>query len=314
MRFMNNKEIVVNYKKILEEIKTEVEPLIGSGKLANYIPELANVNANHFGIEIRFIDGNSHAVGDTNTQFSIQSISKVFALTLAIKLVGNEVWKRVGVEPSGNAFNSLVQLEHENGIPRNPLINAGALVISDILISNLKQPKNELLEFVRKISNNQKININKKVAVSEKENGFRNAALANMMKSFGNIKNDIDEVLDLYFCMCSIEMTCSDLSEAFLLYCNHGILPQGGEKVISLSQTKRLNALMQTCGFYDEAGEFSFKVGLPGKSGVGGGIVAVLPGKFSIASWSPELNKKGNSVLSMKALELFTTKTKLSVF
>ena len=304
----------MNYKNILEEIKSEVEPLIGSGKLADYIPELANVSPSHFGIELRFIDGVSYAVGDTNIPFSIQSISKVFALTLAIKLVENYVWKRVGVEPSGNAFNSLVQLEHENGIPRNPFINAGALVISDILISNLKQPKNELLEFIRKISNNQKININKKVAASEKENGYRNAALANMMKSFGNIKNDIDEVLDLYFCMCSIEMTCSDLSEAFLLYSNHGVLPNGNEKVISLSQTKRLNALMQTCGFYDEAGEFSFKVGLPGKSGVGGGIVAVLPGKFSIASWSPELNKKGNSVLSMKALELFTTKTKLSVF
>jgi len=304
----------VNYKKILEEIKIEVEPLIGSGKLADYIPELANVNPSYFGIEIKFIDGISYAVGDTDIPFSIQSISKVFALTLAINLVGNDIWKRVGVEPSGNAFNSLVQLEHENGIPRNPFINAGALVISDILISRLEQPKTQLLEFIRRISNNQNIDINKKVAQSEKENGYRNAALANMMKSFGNIKNDIYDVLDLYFCMCSIDMTCSDLSEAFLLYSNHGILLNGNEEIISLSQTKRLNALMQTCGFYDEAGEFSFKVGLPGKSGVGGGIVALLPGKFSIASWSPELNKKGNSVLSMKALELFTTKTKLSVF
>lgn len=304
----------MNYKKILEEIKIEVEPLIGIGKLADYIPELANINPNHFGIELRFIDGASYAVGDTNIPFSIQSISKVFTLTLAIKLIGNEVWKRVSVEPSGNAFNSLVQLEHENGIPRNPFINAGALVISDILISQLDHPKHQLLEFIKNISNNQNIDINKKVAQSEKENGYRNAALANMMKSFGNIKNDINEVLDLYFCMCSIEMTCSDLSEAFLLYCNHGILPKGNEEIISLSQTKRLNALMQTCGFYDEAGEFSFTVGLPGKSGVGGGIVAVLPGKFSIASWSPELNAKGNSVLSMKALELFTTKSGLSVF
>ena len=304
----------MDYQKILNDIRTEVKALKGSGKPADYIPELMNINPNYFGIDLRFIDGSSYAVGDINVPFSIQSISKVFSLTLAIKLVGEEVWNRVGVEPSGNAFNSLVQLEYESGIPRNPFINAGALVISDILISKLEQPKYQLLEFIRRIAGNKNINVNEKVALSEKENGYRNAALANMMKSFGNINNNIDEVLDLYFCMCSIEMSCSDLSQAFLLYSNHGVLPVEEEKIISISQTKRLNALMQTCGFYDEAGEFSFKVGLPGKSGVGGGIVAVLPGEFSIAAWSPELNKKGNSVLSMKALELFTTKSGLSVF
>ncbi len=304
----------MDYKAILKEINNEVTPLFGKGDVADYIPELANVNPNNFGIELRFLDGSNYSIGNTNIPFSIQSISKVFSLTLAIKLVGDDVWKRVGVEPSGNAFNSLVQLEHENGIPRNPFINAGAIVIADIIISQLENPKQEILEFIRKLAKNSDIHINKKVAISEKRNGFRNAALANMMKSFGNIENDIDEVLDLYFCLCSIEMTCRDLSQAFLLYCNHGEIPDNKVNIISISQTKRLNALMQTCGFYDEAGEFSFKVGLPGKSGVGGGIVAFLPGKFSIASWSPELNKKGNSVLSMKALELFTTKSGLSVF
>ncbi len=199
----------------------------------------------------------------------------------------------------------MVQLEHENGIPRNPFINAGALVISDILISNINNPTNTLLKLIRKISGNNKIGINKKVAQSEKTNRFRNAALANMMKSFGNIKNDIDTVLDLYFCMCSIEMACSELSSSFSLYCNHVVMTANNERIISLSQTKRINALMQTCGFYDEAGEFSFKVGLPCKSGVGGGIVALLPGNFTIAVWSPELNSKGNSILGMKALELF---------
>ena len=304
----------MDYKKLLKEIKNEVYPLLGNGSVADYIPELANVNPNHFGIELRFLDNTSYSIGDTNIPFSIQSISKVFALTLAIKLVGDKVWKRVGVEPSGNAFNSLVQLEHENGIPRNPFINAGAIVISDIILSELEHPKQELLGFIRKLANNPNIQINKKVALSEKVNGYRNAALANMMKSFGNIKNDIEKVLDLYYCMCSIEMTCSDLSQAFLLYCNHGEILDEKINVISISQTKRLNAIMQTCGFYDEAGEFSFKVGLPGKSGVGGGIVALLPGQFTIAAWSPELNKKGNSILSMKALELFTTKSGLSVF
>ncbi len=304
----------MDYKKILHDIRTEVNALKGIGKTAGYIPELQNVNPNQFGIELRFIDGRTFAVGDTNVPFSIQSIAKVFMLTLAIKLVGKEVWNRVGVEPSGNAFNSLVQLEHENGKPRNPFINAGALVISDILISHLENPKDEVLSFIRELANNQNIHINKQVALSEKENGYRNAALTNMMKSFSNINNNVDEVLDLYFCMCSVEMDCSDLSQAFLLYSNHGILPSVNKTIITVSETKRLNALMQTCGFYDEAGEFSFKVGLPGKSGVGGGIVALLPGKFSIAAWSPELNEKGNSTLSMKALELFTTKSGLSVF
>lgn len=304
----------MNYQELLKNISKEVEHLIGTGKTAAYIPELKNINPYQFGIHLRFLNDRSYSVGDTDVNFSIQSIVKVFALTLAIKTVGEDIWKRVDVEPSGNAFNSLVQLEHENGIPRNPFINAGALVISDILISQFKKPKEELLTFIRHLANNKNININKQVALSEKKNGYRNAALTNLMKSFGNINNDVDEVLDLYFCMCSIEMSCCDLSKAFLLYSNHGVNPANSETIISVSETKRINALMQTCGFYDEAGEFSFKVGLPGKSGVGGGIVAIFPGKFSIAAWSPELNEKGNSILSMKALELFTTKSGLSVF
>lgn len=302
----------MNYQKEIISIHNDLLQIKNKGKIANYIPELAKVNPNMFGINLLTIDGNNFGVGDINVKFSIQSIAKVFSLTLAYQIFGSEIWKRVGVEPSGNPFNSLTQLEYENGIPRNPFINSGALVICDILFDTLKNPKIEMLNFIRKISNNKNIYYNEKVANSEKENGYKNAAHINLMKSYGNIKNEIDEVLDFYFHLCSVEMTCVELSQAFLFLANGGKI--NDEEILTVSRTKRLNALMQTCGFYDEAGEFSFLVGLPGKSGVGGGIVAVHPGKYSVVTWSPLLNKKGNSYLGMKALELLTTKTELSIF
>jgi glutaminase len=256
----------------------------------------------------------SFGAGNFQEKFSIQSISKVFALTLALKEVGEKLWKRIGVEPSGDPFNSLVQLEFEMGIPRNPFINSGALVVCDLLISKLKDPKTKLLNFVRKIADNENIHFNKKVVTSEKKYGFTNAAHVNLMKSFGNIKNEIDLVLDLYYHMCSIEMTCEELSKSFLLFANDGILPWNKERIISLSVSKRINATMQLCGHYDEAGQFAFKVGLPGKSGVGGGIVAVHPDLYCITTWSPVLNKKGNSFLGFKVLEEFTSITQASIF
>lgn len=218
------------------------------------------------------------------------------------------------LEPAGTPFNSLVQLEHDKGVPRNPFINAGAIVVCDILVSGFPSPKEHVLSFTRRLSNSFTIDYNTKVAQSERETGFRNFALVNLMKSFGNIRNDINEVMDLYFHICSIEMSCRELSESFLFLANNGVIPYSGERILSPSRTKRTNALMQTCGFYDEAGQFTFKVGLPGKSGVGGGIVAVHPEKYSIAVWSPRLNKKGNSYKGMLFLEEFTTKTKLSIF
>ncbi len=207
-----------------------------------------------------------------------------------------------------------MQLEHDKGVPRNPFINAGAIVVCDILVSGFPSPKEHVLSFTRRLSNSFTIDYNTKVAQSERETGFRNFALVNLMKSFGNIRNDINEVMDLYFHICSIEMSCRELSESFLFLANNGVIPYSGERILSPSRTKRTNALMQTCGFYDEAGQFTFKVGLPGKSGVGGGIVAVHPEKYSIAVWSPRLNKKGNSYKGMLFLEEFTTKTKLSIF
>ena len=285
-----------------------------AAKIATYIPELAYVDPKKFGICLHCIDGNHYSIGDTQDGFSIQSISKIFALSLALNLIGEKVWARVGVEPSGDPFNSLIQLEHENGIPRNPCINAGALVITDILISELDNPKQSILEFVRKIAGNDAIEFDKKVAASEASCGFRNAALANFIKSYGNLDNSVDDVLDLYFHICAIEMNCHDLAKAFLLYANHGALIEHDTCILDRKQTKRINAIMQTCGFYDEAGEFAFRVGLAGKSGVGGAIAAIHPEQFSVIVWSPGLNTKGNSLIGIKALELLTTKTGISIF
>lgn len=303
-----------NYTEILDEIVTEVLQNPNNGEIASYIPELARISPEKFGIHYYNINGENTGKGDHLEKFSIQSIAKVLTLSLAFNLEGEQLWNRVGVEPSGNSFNSLVQLEYEKGVPRNPLINAGAIVICDILISRLNNPKKEFISFVQKIACNSTVNYNLKIVKSEKEHGYRNSALINLMKSFGNIENEIEEVLDLYFHICSIEMTCKELAKTFLLFANNGIIPSTKEKIMSGSNSKRINAIMQTCGFYDEAGEFSFKVGLPGKSGVGGGIVAIHPANYVVAVWSPRLNKKGNSYRGIRALELLTTKTELSIF
>lgn len=304
----------MNYQEIFKNIFAEILKLDDPGEVASYIPELAKVNPDKFGVHLTTIDDKHYSLGDSNEKFSIQSIAKVLSLAIAYKIESEYLWKRVDVEPSGTPFNSLVQLEYDNGIPRNPLINAGALVVCDVLISHLDNPKKEFIDFVRKISGIEDIDYCERIAESEKATGFRNAALVNLMKSFGNIKNDIDEVLDFYYNVCSIEMTCKELSRAFIFLASYGECPYTKERIITYSKSKRMNAIMQLCGFYDEAGEFSFKVGLPGKSGVGGGIVAVLPNQYSIAVWSPKLNKKGNSNRGMQFLELFTTETKSSIF
>lgn len=303
----------MDYKTILQEIYQEVKTLPTIGNVASFIPELAKVDPDKFGIHLTTIDGRDFGIGDSNEKFSIQSISKALTVALAFSFLDEKIWERVGVEPSGSAFNSLVQLEYEKGIPRNPFINAGALVIADMLVTQLRNPKQDFLDFIRMISGSPTIDFNLKVAQSEKETGFRNAALANFLKSFGNIENEVDAVLDFYFHQCSIEMTCEELAHSFFFFANEG-KTKTGTQVLTKSQVKRLNALMQTCGFYDESGEFTYKVGLPGKSGVGGGIAALYPKNFVVATWSPRLNGKGNSELGMRALELLTTKTGMSVF
>lgn len=304
----------MDYQSIIQSIATHTSNLPTHGKVASYIPELGKVDPDKFGVCLQTLDQRKYQAGDAEEKFSIQSIAKVLGTVLAYKINGEDLWKRVGVEPSGNAFNSLVQLEYEKGIPRNPLINAGALVISDILVSSLENPKKDFLDFIQSVSHNKAIKCAENIAQSEKEYGHTNKALIHLMKSFGNIQNDIDEVLDFYFHLCSIELSCTELSETFLFLANQGIDPVNQQEIISPIQSKRINSIMQLCGFYDEAGEFSFKVGLPGKSGVGGGIVAIHPGKYCIVVWSPPLNEKGNSSKGMQFLEAFTLQTQSSIF
>ena len=303
----------MDYQKILEDIYKEIQPYSGKGNQADYIPALAKVNPDQFGIALRTVSGDSYEYEKAQTRFSIQSISKVFALAMALSMRGEDLWKIVGKEPSGTAFNSLVQLEVEKGKPRNPFINAGAIVIADMLISELDDPDAAFLGFIRALSGTETIDYNMEVAESEREKGYLNAAIANMLKYHGTIKNDIEDVLMFYFRMCSVEMSCTELAQALLAFTNCQPFDYAGFKLTS-SQIKRLNAVMQTCGFYDEAGEFSYLVGLPGKSGVGGGIVAIYPMRYSVAVWSPRLNSKGNSIMGMKALELLTTATQESIF
>ncbi len=304
---------MIDFQEVLDSIFLAIKSYDDKGTIATYIPELAHVDKNKFGTCLIDNTGNDYLVGDAQERFSIQSISKVLSLSLAFQLKGDTLWQRVGVEPSGDPFNHLSLLEMEQGIPRNPLINAGAIVIADVLISQLKNPIEDFLQYVRKLANDPTITYDLEVANSEKQTGFRNYAAANLIKSFGNLKNPVAEVLDFYFHACALSMSCEQLAKVFYLFSNRGRCLQNHE-YLTLQQIKRINAIMLTCGFYDEAGEFAFKVGLPGKSGVGGGIVAVLPDEFCVATWAPGLNKKGNSKLGMQVLEELTTRIGRSIF
>lgn len=302
-----------DFQKILDTIHHNLKDEVFRGLVADYIPELADVDADHFGIHLRLLEGQTFSTGSWNKGFSIQSISKVLSLAMALPRCPDNLWQRVHVEPSGNPFNHLSLLELENGIPRNPLINAGALVVADVLVSLLDHPKEDFLNYVRAVVDDPTITFNQKVAESERLTGYNNYAAANLLKAYGNLENDVDAVLDFYFHQCAIEMTCEQLSKAFIMFANHGACCLKSNRLTPI-QAKRINAIMLTCGFYDEAGEFAYKVGLPGKSGVGGGIVALLPNHFTIAVWAPGLNPKGNSLLGMQALEQFTRMTKSSIF
>lgn len=302
------------YEDILQTIADDIRSLLDAGVVADYIPELARVDPRQFGMAVVTVEGDVFTVGHAQTSFSIQSISKVFALTMAMQLEGDTLWERVSREPSGTPFNSLVQLEYERGIPRNPFINAGALVVTDVILSHLPDAKTTLLTFLRTQSANEAVKFDLSVAQSELQTGYRNASMAHFIKSFDNLKNDPHEVLDAYCHHCAVSMSCVDVAKAGLYLANGGICLWDGTPVTTLSQAKYINSLMLTCGTYDEVGNFAYRVGLPGKSGVGGGILAVMPKEFSVCVWSPGLNERGNSLAGIRALELFTTLTGISVF
>jgi glutaminase len=301
---------------VVREITDEMAQRPDRGEVASYIPELARVDAKAFGLVVIDAAGNVAAGGDSDIPFSIQSISKVFTLTLALGKLGDRLWRRVGREPSGSPFNSIVQLEREQGIPRNPFINAGAIVVTD-LISSGHHPREvlgEILRFMQFLSDDPSITIDEAVAASEQRTGFRNRALANYMKSFGVLDNAVDFTLGVYFHHCAIAMSCRQLAMAGRFLAHLGRNPSTGMSVVPPERARRINAVMLTCGHYDGSGEFAYRVGLPGKSGVGGGILAIAPGRASIAVWSPGLDPNGNSHLGRIALEALTKRMGWSIF
>lgn len=304
----------MKYKAAITKIYERLKGDIGIGNVASYIPALSQVSPDNYAIAIADLSGRECAIGDSDTRFTIQSISKVFTLAMVSNQIGEELWESVGREPSGSTFNSLIQLEQERGIPRNPFINAGALVVTDRLIELYSNPKEEILKFVRTLAGDDSIDFDEEVAQSELITSHRNIALANFMKSFGTIKNSVEEVIDVYTSQCAIAMSASTIARSFLFLANGGVIPATGERVVSARTSKRLNALMSTCGLYNESGDFAYRVGLPGKSGVGGGIVAIIPGTLSVAVWSPELNVNGNSCRGINTLEQFTTEIGVSLF
>ena len=301
------------YDALLEWIADEVTPYIGDGRVADYIPALAEVSPDRFGMALATVDGRLYGVGDYRERFSLQSISKVYSLALVMARDAGSLRGRVGVEPSGNAFNSLIQLEYERGIPRNPFINAGALVVTDLLHTLTGDASGAVLDFLRAEADDRTVTIDAAVAASEAEHGDLNLALAHFMAAYGNIENPVDVAADHYFRHCSIAMSCAETALATLFLARHGVRADGS-RLLPVLGAKRVNALMMTCGAYDAAGEFAFRVGLPAKSGVGGGIVAVVPGRAALCVWSPGLDRHGNSVAGVEALDRFTTATGWSVF
>ncbi|HAL3058676.1 TPA: glutaminase B [Escherichia coli] len=297
---------------ILENILRQVRPLIGQGKVADYIPALATVDGSRLGIAICTVDGQLFQAGDAQERFSIQSISKVLSLVVAMRHYSEEeIWQRVGKDPSGSPFNSLVQLEMEQGIPRNPFINAGALVVCDMLQGRLSAPRQRMLEVVRGLSGVSDISYDTVVARSEFEHSARNAAIAWLMKSFGNFHHDVTTVLQNYFHYCALKMSCVELARTFVFLAKAIHID---EPVVTPMQARQINALMATSGMYQNAGEFAWRVGLPAKSGVGGGIVAIVPHEMAIAVWSPELDDAGNSLAGIAVLEQLTKQLGRSVY
>lgn len=286
------------------------------GKVADYIPELSKVDLNRFGIAIVPIEGEAAVAGDADQPFSIQSISKVFSLTLALEKAGATLWQRVGREPSGDPFNSIVQLEYDHGVPRNPFINPGAIVVADVVLAGRKPQDaiDEILQLCQRLAGDDTIAIDPDVASSEMRTGARNRALAHLMSAEGNLKSPVEEVLTVYFNQCGIAMSCRQLAAAGRYLAAAG-QPIGGEDpTVTPERARRINALMATCGQYDASGEFAFRIGIPAKSGVGGGILGIVPGIASVAAWCPGLDEKGNSLLASKAFEELVRATGWSVF
>ena len=302
-------------QEVVEEIAAEIAAMPERGEATPKIGALAGVDPDQFGIAVYTRDGETIAAGDADTPFSIQSISKVFSLELALEAYGEKLWERVGRDPSGDPFNSIIDLEREKGIPRNPFINPGALVVVDMLLDCVGEEGevDAVLAFVSKLLDGEEVRLDEEVARSDEEAGHLNRALLELATHFGNVRNPIPKIMDAYVRQCAIELSCRQLARVgrFLML----ETPQGGELDMEAARrARRIMALMMTSGLYDGAGEFAYRVGLPAKSGIGGGILAVAPNVASIAVWAPGLDESGNSLLGTCALEMLTDRIDWSVF
>ena len=309
-------EQAMDLQKLVEDALSDAEVYRGHGDVASYIPALAAIDPRKMGIAVATMDGKTYAAGDCDEAFSIQSISKVFALNVALEHVGAQLWNHVGREPSGSPFNSIVQLEREKGKPRNPLINAGAIVVSDNIIGHgtADEACEEILDFLRHVAQDPTVAIDENVAMSESQAGFLNRSLAYFVSAFGNLKNPVEDVLSLYFRQCAISMSCRQLARAALYLAFDGTDPATGEQITLSHRARRINSMMLTCGHYDNSGDFAYRIGLPGKSGVGGGILVTVPGVGAVCVWSPGLNAAGTSLAGAVMLEKLVERTGWSVF
>lgn len=302
------------FQPLLDSIAEEAPVYYGQGKVNSSIPGLARVDPKQFGIAIATLDGGVATAGAAKVPFSIQSVSKVFSLCLALDYMGEDLWTRVGRNPSGQRFNSLTRIEQEQGRPMNPFVNPGALVVADCLVERAATPIHTLIGFLRKLAHSQRVGCDYDVAKSELSTAFRNYAAASLLKEYGNLHGDPRAVVGAYTHFCAASMTCVELAKAALPFANDGKDPRTGRQVLPPGRARRVNSLMLTCGLYDAAGDFAYRVGLPAKSGVGGGIMAIVPNRMAIAVWSPELDPLGNSVAGFAALERLTRDGDLSVF
>jgi glutaminase len=298
----------VDLDEVLREVADRARPHAAEGEIPPSTEALEHVDPDSFGLALVEMDGTDHVIGDVDEPFAIQSISKVFSLVLAMQVadeaegVAKELWERVGVEPTGDPYNSLIQLERHRGVPRNPMINAGALIVDDVLLDHRENPSEAMLELVSDLAG-EKVEIDQIVRDGEVETSARNRAIASLMESFGNLTHDVEEVLDSYGRQCAAAMTARQLARAVRFLGNNGVDPASGRRILHPELARRATAIMLTCGTYDAAGQFAFDVGFPCKSGISGAIAGVVRDRFGVCVWSPPLEESGNSLAGHMALQ-----------
>lgn len=298
----------------LRELHREVSAL-EAGRVADYIPELARADPEWFGIAIATVDGRVFEVGASRQRFTIQSVSKPFTYGLALEEWGiDHVLSKVGVEPTGEAFNAVV-LDEASRRPYNPMVNAGAIAVADLIPGRgATERLHRLLATFRRYVGHAEVPVDMPTFMSERTTGHRNRAIGHLMRGSGMLEDRIDETLDLYFQQCAVLVSCRDMAVMAATLANHGENPFTGERAVPPQFVKHILSVMYTCGMYDSAGEWAYRVGLPAKSGVSGGILAVVPGQAGIAVFSPRVDAHGTSLRGVRVCEALSARYGLHLF